>query len=104
MQPHRTGVAAADVDGQVEQRITERLPHVRLRVHEPAVGGNDRPGPDGRHRALTEDESEAVFRRWMAGERQVDLAAEFGIHQGTISRACANRRKGRLRRGPVPLL
>lgn len=55
--------------------------------------------PDGkRAKALTEDESEEVFRRWMAGERQADLAEEFGVHQATVSRVCANRRKGRLRR------
>jgi hypothetical protein len=64
----------------------------------------ERTSEELRLRALSEQESEAVFRRWLGGERQVDLAAEYGVHQGTISRVCGNRRKGRLRRGPVPLL
>lgn len=35
---------------------------------------------------LSDVDAARIRRRWVAGERQVDLAAEFKVSQGTISK------------------
>lgn len=36
---------------------------------------------------MTTEQVEEAKRRYMAGERQIDIAREFGVHQSTVSKA-----------------